>query len=52
MDEKWILQLINNGHAIVQKYVWVIVNISRVQALVRVFILGDDQVYDLFLSKK
>ena len=52
MDEKWILQLADDRHATVQEYVWVTVNISGVQALVKAFILGNGQVYDLFLSKR
>ena len=46
MDEKWTLQLADNGHATVQEYIWVTVNVSGVQALVKAFILGDGQVYD------
>ena len=41
MDEKWILQLADDGHATVQEYVWVTVNISGVRALVKAFILGE-----------
>ena len=52
MDEKWTLQLADDGNATVQEYIWVTVNISGVRALVKAFILGDDQVYDLLLSKK
>lgn len=52
MDEKWTLQLADDGHATVQEYVWVTVNVSEIQALVKAFILGDGQVYNLLLSKR
>ena len=52
IDEKWTLQLADDGHATVQEYVWVTVNVSGVRALVKAFILGDGQVYDLLLSKR
>ena len=52
MDEKWTLQLADNGHATVQEYVWVTINVSGIRALVKAFILGDGQVYDLLLSKR
>ncbi len=52
MDEKWTLQLADDGHATVQEYVWVTVNVAGVRALVKAFILGDGQVYDLLLSKR
>ena len=52
MDEKWTLQLADNGHATVQKYVWITVNVFGVRTLVKAFILGDGQVYDLLLSKR
>lgn len=52
MDEMWTLQLADDGHVIVQDYVWVTVNVSGVRALVKAFILGDGQVYDLLLSKR
>ena len=52
MNEKWTLQLADDGHATVQEYVWVTVNVSGVRALVKAFILGDGQVYDLLLSKR
>ena len=41
MDENWTLQLADDGHATVQEYVWVTVNVSGVRALVKVFILED-----------
>ncbi len=52
MDEKWTFQLADDGHATVQKYIWVTVNVSGVRALVKAFILGDGQVFDLLLSKR
>ncbi len=52
IDKKWILQLADDGHATVQEYLWVIVNVSGVRALVKTFILRDGQVYDLLLSKR
>lgn len=52
MDEKWTLQLADDGHATIQEYVWVTINISGVQALVKAFVLGDGQVYDFLLSKR
>lgn len=52
MDKKWILQLADNRHTTVQKYVWVTVNVSGVQVLVKTFILRDGQVYNLLLSKR
>ncbi len=52
MDEKWTLQLADDGHATVQEYVWDTVNVAGVRALVKAFILGDGQVYDLLLSKR
>lgn len=52
MDKKQTLQLVKNGHAIIQKYVQVTVNVAGVQALVKAFILDNSQVYDLFLLKR
>ena len=42
----------DDSHSTVQEYVWVTVNVSGVRALVKAFILGDGQVYDLLLAKK
>ncbi len=52
MDEKWTLQLANDWQAEVQKYVRVTINVSGVRVLVKTLILGEGQVYDLFLSKR
>lgn len=52
MDEKWTLPRVDDGHATVQEYVWITVNVITVRAFVKAFILGDGQVYDLFLSKR
>ncbi len=52
MDKKWTLQLADGEYATVPKYVWVTVNVSGVRALVKAFILGDGQVYDLLLAKR
>ncbi len=52
MDEKWTINLADDGHAMVQGYVWVTVNVSGVRAPVKAFILGDGQVYDLLLSER
>lgn len=35
MDKKWTLQLVDDRHAIIQEYVWVMVNVVGVQALVK-----------------
>lgn len=42
----------DDRHTTVQEYVWIMVNVAKVQALVKAFILGDGQIYDLFLSKR
>ena len=42
----------DDGHSTVQEYLWVTVNVSGVQALVKAFILEDGQVYDLLLPKR
>lgn len=43
------MQLLDNRYGITQKYIWVTFNISKITALVKVFILADGQVYNLFL---
>lgn len=52
MNKKQTLQLADDGHAIVQEYVWIKVDIFGVQALMKAFILRNRQVYNLFLSKR
>ena len=52
MDEQWTLQLANDDLARVQRYVWALVNVAGVVAMVRAFILGMGDIYDLLLSKR
>lgn len=52
MDEPWTLQLADDGLASVQQYVWVPVNVAGVEAVVRAFILGAGDIYDILLSKR
>ena len=52
MDEEWTLQLADDGQAQVKRYVWVPVNVAGVIAVVRAFILGMGEIYDLLLSKR
>lgn len=52
MDEEWTLQLADDGLAKVKQYVWVPVNVEGVVAVVRAFILGMGDIYDLLLSKR
>ena len=52
MDEQWTLQLANDDLARVQRYVWAPVNVAGVVAMVRAFILGMGDIYDLLLFKR
>jgi hypothetical protein len=52
MEHAWTLQLADDGLAMVKQYVWAPVNIAGVEAIVRAFILGMGNIYDLLLSKR
>lgn len=52
MDEEWTLQLADDRLAQVKQYVWVPVNVAGVVAVVRAFILGMGDIYDILLSKR
>ena len=52
MDEEWTLQLADGGQAQVKRHVWVPVNVAGGIAVVRAFILGMGEIYDLLLLKR
>ena len=52
MDEEWTLQLADDRLAQIKQYVWVPVNVAGVVAVVRAFILGMGDIYDVLLSKR
>ena len=52
MEHAWTLQLADDGLAMVKQYVWAPVNVAGVEAIVRAFILGMGNIYDLLLSKR
>ena len=52
MDEEWTLQLADDRLAKVKQYVWVPINVAGIVAVVRAFILGMGDIYDILLSKR
>lgn len=52
MEETWTLQMADDGLATVHQYAWVPVNVAGVFAMVKAFILGMGNVFDLLLSKR
>ena len=52
MDDEWTLQLADDRLAKVKQYVWLPINVAGIVAVVRAFILGMGDIYDVLLSKR
>jgi hypothetical protein len=52
MEHAWTLQLADDGLAMVKQYVCAPVNVAGVETIVRAFILGTGNIYDLLLLKR
>ena len=52
MDEEWKLQMADDGLVSINEYVWVAVNVKGIVALIKAYILGQGDIYDILLSKR